>query len=118
VFRAPAQQERLPHAGRHLRDEAAGGPAGPERPVQRRRFDAPGAGPSHAPPAVARDDDDLVRRFETVLRDVPEGMWTRIQDEEFLEQCVGLPPPWWSIMRRVAVLAVMMSGRLLPGVQG
>jgi hypothetical protein len=65
--------------------EVAKGPAGPERPAQRHCFDDPGAGPSHAPPAVAGDDDDLVRQFETVLRDVPEGMWIRIQDEEFLE---------------------------------
>jgi hypothetical protein len=60
-------------------------------------------------------DEDIVRRFETVLRDVPEGMWRHIQDEEFLEQCVGLFPPWRSIMRRVAVLAAMASGRLPPG---
>jgi hypothetical protein len=120
VFRAPAQpeQERLPRAGRQPRDEAAEGPAGPERPAQRHRFDDPGAGPSHAPPTAVGDDEDLVRRFETVFRDVPEGMWTQIQDEEFLEQCIGLPPPWRSIMRRAAVLAAMTSGRLLPGQGG
>ena len=72
-------------------------------------------GPSHAPPTAAGvDNDDIVRRFETVFRDVPEGMWTRIQDKEFLEQCIGLLPPWRSIMRRAAVLAAMTSGRLLP----
>jgi hypothetical protein len=121
VFRAPAQREkeRPPRVGRRPRDEAAGGPAGPERPAQRRHFDDPGAGPSHAPLVAARvDDDDLVRRFETVFRDVPEDMWTRIQDEEFLEQCIGLPPPWRSIMRRAAVLAAMTSGRLTPGQGG
>jgi hypothetical protein len=120
VFRAPAQreQERLSRAGRRPRDEAAEGPAGPERPAQRRCFDDPGAGPSHAPLAAAGDDDDLVRQFETVFRDVLEGMWTRIQDEEFLEQCIGLPPPWRSIMRRAAVLAAMMSGRLPAGQGG
>jgi hypothetical protein len=120
VFRAPAQpeQERPPRAGRRPRDEAAEGPAGAERPAQRRRWDDPGAGPSHAPPAAAGDDADLVRRFETVFRDVPEGMWTQIQDEEFLEQCIGLPPPWRSIMRRAAVLAAMTSGRLPPGQGG
>jgi hypothetical protein len=63
-------------------------------------------------------DEDLVRRFETVFRDVPEGMWTQIQDEEFLEQCIGLAPPWRSIMRRAAVLAAMTSGRLPPGQGG
>jgi hypothetical protein len=49
------------------------------------------------------------------FRDVPEGMWICIQDEEFLEQCIGLPPPWRSIMRRAAVLAAMTSGRLPLG---
>jgi hypothetical protein len=120
VFRAPAEreQERPPRAGRWLRNEVAEGPAGPERPAQRRRFDDPGAGPSHAPPAAAEDDDDLVRQFEMILRDVPEGMWICIQDEEFLEQCIGLLPPWRSIMRQAAVLAAMTSGRLPPGQGG
>ena len=45
-------------------------------------------------------------------------MWTQIQDEEFLEQCVGLPPPWRSILRRVAVATAMTSGRLPPGQGG
>jgi hypothetical protein len=87
VFQAPVQreQERSPRGVWHMRDEAAGGPTGLERPVQRRCWDDPGAGPSQAPPAAAGADEDLVRRFETVFRDVPEGMWTQIQDEEFLE---------------------------------
>ena len=120
LFRAPVQreQERPPHAGRRPRDKAVGGPAGSERPAQRCPFDDPGAGPSHVPPAAVGDDEDLVHRFETVFRDVPEGMWTRIQDEEFLEQCIGLPPPWRSIMRRAAVLAAMTSGCLPPGQGG
>jgi hypothetical protein len=50
-----------------------------------------------------------------MFRDMPEGMWIRIQDEEFLEQCIGLLPPWRSIMRQAAVLATMTSGRLPPG---
>jgi hypothetical protein len=80
VFRAPAprEQEGPPHAGRRRRDEDAGELAGPERPAQRRRWDDPGAGSSHAPLAAAGDDEDLVRRFETVFRDVPEGVWTQI----------------------------------------
>ena len=87
MFQAPVprEQERPPRGARRPRDAAAGGPAGLERPVQRRRWDDPGAGSSHAPPAAAEDDEDLVRRFEMVFRDVPEGMWTHIQDEEFLE---------------------------------
>jgi hypothetical protein len=64
------------------------------------------------------DYDDIRRRLETVLQDVPEGMWTCIQDESFLEKCVGVPPPWRAIVRRVAVLAEMTSGRLPPGQEG
>jgi hypothetical protein len=120
LYRPPVQPEgRPPRGERRGRDEAAGRPADAARPARRHRFDDPGAGPSHAPPAAAGgDDDDIRRHFETVFRDVPEGMWTRIQDEEFLEQCIGLPPPWRSIMRRAAVLAAMTSGRLPPGQEG
>ena len=75
------EQDRPPWGARCPRDAAAGGATGPERPAQRRRFDDPGAGPSHAPPAAAGVDEDIVRRFETVLRDVPEGMWRHIQDD-------------------------------------
>jgi hypothetical protein len=114
----PPEQDRPPRSARHPRDAAAGGAAGPERLAQRRRWDDPGVGPSHAPSAAARVDEDIVCRFETVLRDVPERMWIQIHDEEFLEQCVGLPPPWRSIMRRAAVLAAMTSGRLPLGQGG
>jgi hypothetical protein len=94
--RASAQREpeRLPHGERRRRDDAAGQPVEPERAARRCRFD-PIAGPSHAPPVVAEVDfDDIRCRLETVLKDVPEGMWTRIYDERFLEQCLGVPPPW------------------------
>jgi hypothetical protein len=118
VFQAPAQQERPPREGRRPRDEAAGGPAEAERPAQRRRWDDPGAGSSHAPPAAAGVDEDIARRFEAVLRGVPERLWIQIQDEDVLEQCVGLPQPWRSLLRRAAVLAAMTSGRLPPGQGG
>jgi hypothetical protein len=56
------------------------------------RFDDPGAGPSHAPPAAAEVDfEDIRHRLEAVLQDVPEGIWSRIQDEGILEQCMGVP---------------------------
>ena len=120
LFRAPVQreQERPPRGGRRPRDEAARGPAGLERPAQRRRWDDPGAGSSHAPPAAAGVDEDIVRRFQTVLRDVPEHLWSHIQDEDVLEQCVGLPQPWRSLLRRAAVVTAMTSGRLPPGQGG
>jgi hypothetical protein len=96
-----------------------GHPAEPERAARRHRFNDPGAGPSHAPLAVARVDfDDIRHCLETVLQDMPEGMWIHIQDEGFLEQCIGLPPPWRGIVRRVAVLAAMISGHLPSGQEG
>ena len=113
----PPEQDRPARGARRLRYVAAGA-AGPERPAQRRCWDDPGAGPSHAPPAAAGADEDVVRRFETVLRGVPERLWIQIQDEDVLEQCVGLPPPWRSLLRRTAVLAAMTSGRLPPGQGG
>jgi hypothetical protein len=70
LYRASAhgEPEIPPRGGRRRWDEAAGGPADPERPTRRHRFDDPGAGPSHAPPAEARVDvDDIRRRFETLL---------------------------------------------------
>jgi hypothetical protein len=42
----------------------------------------------------------------------------RIQDESFLEQCVGVPAPWRAIVRREAVLAAMTSGCLPPEKEG
>jgi hypothetical protein len=114
--RAP---ERPSRGERHRRDEAAVRPAEPKRAVRRGRFDDPGAGPSHAPRAAARADyEDIRHRLETVLQDVPEGLWSRIQDETFLEQCVGVPSPWRAIMRRAAVVAAMTSRRLPPGQKG
>jgi hypothetical protein len=111
--------ERLPHGERHRRDDAAGRSAEPKRAARRRRFDDPGAGPSHAPPAVTKVDfDDIRRHLETVLQDVLEGIWTHIQDESFMEQCVGVSSPWRAIVRRVAVLAAMNSGHLSPGQEG
>jgi hypothetical protein len=93
------EPERLPHGERRRRDDASGQLAEPERAARRHRFDDPGAGPSHAPPAVARVEfDDIRYHLETVLQDVPERMWTRIQDESFLDQCVGVPPPWRAIV--------------------
>jgi hypothetical protein len=35
---------------------------------------------------------------------VPEGMWSCIQDEGSLEQCVRILPPWWAMVRRATVV--------------
>jgi hypothetical protein len=58
--RASARQEpeRPPGEGRGLErdvgEDVMARPADPERAARRHRFDDPGAGPSHAPPADAR----------------------------------------------------------------
>jgi hypothetical protein len=54
----------------------------------------------------------------TCTGDSVEGAQIRIQDEGFLEQCIGVPPPWRGIVRRAAVLAAMTSGCLPPGQEG
>jgi hypothetical protein len=101
LYRLPVRPEGRPLRGeRRPRDEAIGRPAGAERPTQRRRWDEPGAGPSHALPAVVGGElEDIYHHFEAVLRDVPEGMWPRIQDEGFLEQCIGIPALWRGLVR-------------------
>ena len=66
-----------------------------ERVSRRRHFDDPGDWPSHAPVVEAGGDfEDIYRRLETVLQGVSEGMWSRIQDEGILEQCVGVSLMW------------------------
>ena len=71
--------ERRPQGERHRRENVIEQPAEPERAARRRRFDDPGAGPSHTPPTVAGVEfDDIHRHLEMVLQDVPEGMWSRI----------------------------------------
>jgi hypothetical protein len=73
---ARREPERLPHGERCQREDAVGQPTELERVARRRRFNDPDAGPSHAPSAVAGVDlDDIRRRLETVLQNVPEGMW-------------------------------------------
>jgi hypothetical protein len=49
--------------------------------------------------AAGVDFEDICRHLEMVLQDVPEGMWSCIQDESFLEQCVGVLLPWRDIVR-------------------
>jgi hypothetical protein len=95
------------------RDEAGVRPADDDRAGRRRRYDDPGAGPSHAPPTEASGVlEDFHRRLEVVLQGVPEGMWTQIQDEGVLEQCVGLPVELWTLIHRAAVVGAAMTGRL------
>jgi hypothetical protein len=62
-----------------------------ERVGRRCKFDDPGVGSSHAPQIKADGGmEDLRHRFEEVLQGVSEGMWSHIQDERFLEKCVGV----------------------------
>jgi len=85
----PRVGERCQHEDANVR------PANPERVSRRCRLDNPSVGPSHAPPVDAEADfEDIRRHLEAVLQGVLEGMWSRIQDEGILEQCVGIPPPW------------------------
>jgi hypothetical protein len=45
-------------------------------------------------------------------------MWSHIQDEGILEQCVGVSLMWLTVVQRVAVAGVAMTGRLRPGPEG
>jgi hypothetical protein len=75
-----------------------------ERVVRRCHFDDPGVGPSHAPlVATEVDFEDIRHSLEVVLQDVPEGIWSHIQDEGILEQFMGFPLSWWAIVRLEAV---------------
>ena len=70
-------------------------PSDDDRATWRCRYDDPGAGPSHAPPVeVGGEFEKFYCRLEAVLQGVPERMWVRIQDEEILEQCVGILTKW------------------------
>jgi hypothetical protein len=126
LLRAPARQEpgRLSRGGprvgeRCQLEDAEVRPTEDERAARRRRFDDLGAGPSHAPLADAGADfEDIRRCMEAVLQGMPEGMWSRIQDEGILEQCVGVPLPWQAVVRRAAVAGAAMTRRLPPNLEG
>jgi hypothetical protein len=49
---------------------------------------------------------------------MPEGIWSRIQDEGILEQCVGVSPPWRAVVRRATVAGAVMTRRLPPSPEG
>jgi hypothetical protein len=105
------EPKRLPWGERHRHEDSMVRPADSERAARRCRFDDPGAGPSHTPPtAVGVYFEDIRRHLEAVLQNVSEGMWSRIQDEGILEQCVRVPPPWQAIVQRVAVAGAAMTG--------
>jgi hypothetical protein len=90
-------------------------PADEARADRRCIFDDPGAGPSHAPQVeVDRDLEDFRRQLEVVLQGVPEGMWSHIQDERVLEQCVGGPTELQTLIHREVVAGETMTGRLPP----
>jgi hypothetical protein len=107
---ARQEMERFPRGERRWREDVMMRPAEPERAARRHRFDYPGDGPSHTPLAtVGVDFEDIRCRLEAVLQDVPEGIWSRIQDEGILEQCVGVPLPWRAIVRRAVVAGATMT---------
>jgi hypothetical protein len=94
-------------------------PVDEERVARRCRFDDPGAGSSHAPLAEAGGEfEDIRHHLEAVLQGVLEGMWSWIQDEGVLEQCVGVPLVWRTMVRRAVVAGVAMTGRFPPGPEG
>jgi hypothetical protein len=55
--------------------------------------------------------EDLRRCFKWVLHGVL-GMWAHIQDEEVLEQCVGLPVEWRTLICQVALTGAVMTCRM------
>ena len=70
---ARQELERLPRGERHRNEDVAAQPFESERAARRRRFDDPGAGPSHAPLAAAGVDfEDIHCRLEVMLQDVPD----------------------------------------------
>jgi hypothetical protein len=118
------EPERPPREGpwvgeRRWHEDVVARPNDQERAARRRRFDDLGVGPSHAPLAdVGVDFEDIRCHLEAMLQSVPEGMWSRIQDEGILEQCVGISPPWQAVVRRVVVTSAAMTRRLPPGQEG
>jgi hypothetical protein len=62
--------------------------------------------------------EDLHQWFERVLQGVPDGVWSHIQDEEVMNQCVGVPTEWLALIRRAVVAGVAMNGWLPPGAGG
>jgi hypothetical protein len=45
---------------------------------------------------------------------VPEGMWTQVQDEGVLEQCVCIPSNLWTLIHREAIAGEDMIGLIPP----
>jgi hypothetical protein len=82
-----------------------------ERVGQRCKFDDPGVGSSQAPQRKADGRmEDLRHRFEEVLQGVLEGMWSHIQDEIFLEKCVGVLVEWQTLIHRATIAGEAMIG--------
>jgi hypothetical protein len=87
--------------------------------ARRCRFDDPSVGPSYAPLVEAGGDfEDIHHHLEVVLHGLPQGMWSHIQDEGVLEQCVGVSLMWQTMVRRAVVEGVVMIGQLPLGSEG
>ena len=46
--------------------------------------------------------EDIRRRCERLLTGVSERGWQDL-DDQYVEQCIGLPSEWWGVMRRMAM---------------
>jgi hypothetical protein len=62
--------------------------------------------------------EELRGWFEEVLQGVSEVMWAHIQDERVLEQYVGVPMEWRTLIRRATVAGEIMNGHLPRGPGG
>jgi hypothetical protein len=96
---------------RQRREDARMRPSDEDRVARRHRYDDPGAGPSHAPPAKDGGEfDDFYLQLEVVLQGMHEGMWVQIQDEGILDQCIGLSAESRTLIYRAVVTRAVMTG--------
>jgi hypothetical protein len=62
--------------------------------------------------------EDLHRWFKEVIHSVSEGMWAHIEENGFLDQCLGVSMEWRTLIYRVVVVGAMMIVRLPLGTGG
>jgi hypothetical protein len=125
LVRAPARQGpvrplrgELQAGEQRWRDDVGARPIDDERAARRRRFDDPGAGPSHAPPTEAGGEFKDVRHhleayYRECLRACGHVSWTR-------ESWNSVWVFWWhgGLWFERVVAGATMTGRLPPGPEG